>query len=91
MDNKLYLVIASWCPYCQRTLKWIDELINENEKYKDLQIEVIDEEQNPQEAAKYSYKLVPNIHLQGKKIFEGAAVKEDIIEALDKAYEAQKK
>ena len=89
MDKKLYMVITSWCPYCQRSLKWMEDMMNEDEKYQDLEIEVIDEEQNPKAASAYKYELVPNFHLNGIKIYEGAATQEDIKEVMKKAYEAQ--
>lgn len=88
-DNKLYMVITSWCPYCQRSLKWMENMMMEDEKYRDLEIEVIDEEQNPKAASKYTYELVPNFHLNDEKIFEGAATEKDVREVMEKAYKAQ--
>lgn len=90
-DNKLYMVITSWCPYCKKSLMWMEELMTENEEYKDLEIEVIDEEVSPTLASKYTYELVPNFHLNGEKIYEGAATRSDIEEVMKKTYEAQKK
>lgn len=56
-------------------------------------MEIIDEDQNPTEAGKYKYRLVPNYWIGDKKVFEGvpskSALKKVLDEALAKALEAE--
>ncbi|MGB8452495.1 MAG: thioredoxin family protein [Anaerocolumna sp.] len=72
---------TSWCPYCKQAHKFMDELMHENPKYKELDIKVIDEEQEPDVAKQYNYYYVPTYYLDSKKVHEGIPRK-DIIRIL---------
>ncbi len=73
------------CPYCQQAISWLEEIRNENEKYKDVEIEMIDERLQPEIADKYDYYYVPTFYVDGVKVHEGAAVKDDIRRVLESA------
>lgn len=80
------------CPYCAKARKAIG-LLQQEEKYKDVKVEEIDETTQPELAAPYGkdYYYVPSLFIEGEKQFEAkpgmdydtiyAAVKE----AFDKA------
>ncbi len=69
---------TSWCPYCRQARKFMDELIKENPKYKELNIKVIDEELHPEIAKQYNYYNVPTYYLESEKVHEGIPNKEII-------------
>lgn len=61
------------------------KLKEKNEKYQDLEIEIIDEDLNPTEASAYQYKLVPNFWVGGEKALEGIPKLETVQAVLDQA------
>lgn len=65
------MFITSWCPYCKMALSIMDELKNENPTYKDINVEIIDEEKNPEIAKEYDYYYVPTYFVDDKKLHEG--------------------
>lgn len=91
MKNIIMIKIPG-CPYCAKARKAIG-LLQQEEKYKDVKVEEIDETTQPELAAPYGkdYYYVPSLFIDGEKQFEAkpgmdydtiyAAVKE----AFDKA------
>ena len=82
---KLLVFTLPVCSHCRRALKWIDELKEENEAYRDIEIEVINERRNKKLADSYDYYLVPSIFMGETKLFEGKPTKDDMKEVLKKA------
>lgn len=65
------------------------KLKEKNDKYRDIEIEIIDEDLNPQEASAYQYRLVPNFWVGGEKALEGVPKLETVQAVLDKALEEE--
>ena len=61
------------CPYCKQALSWMDTLFAENIRYKETEIEIIDESLRPDIANQYDYYYVPTYYVGGEKLHEGAA------------------
>jgi glutaredoxin len=73
------------CPYCIQADKWLNELRSEDSAYAAVEIETIDEREQPDLADSYDYYYVPTFFLGRKKLHEGAATKEKIKAVLDSA------
>ncbi len=73
------------CPYCQKALRFADELRREDAAYAALEIEMIDEQREPAVADRYDYYYVPTYYVGGCKLHEGAAEKEDVRAVFDAA------
>lgn len=60
------------CPYCRNAKKAIAELKEENEKFSELKISEIDENEQPEQAKKFAkfYYYVPTMFVDGEKIYE---------------------
>lgn len=84
----VYMFITSWCPYCKQALDWMKELKNENPKYRNIDIKIIDEERNPEIAKKYDYYYVPTYFVGETKIHEGVPSKEIIREVFEKSFQS---
>ncbi len=69
---------TSWCPHCLRAHGFIEELLQDNPAYKDVQIEYIDEELHPDIANQYDYYYVPTFYVDFVKIHEGAVTKASV-------------
>ena len=66
------------CPYCKKAIAWQKELKEEYPELKDLEIEMVDESQNPAYAERFDYYYVPTYYVEGKKMHEGVATKEKV-------------
>lgn len=84
----IYMLITDWCPHCKRALGWMEELVQENPKYLELQVEIIDEEQVPEKAKQFDYYYVPTYYVGDTKIHEGVPTKEIVKSVFDKAAES---
>ena len=58
------------CPYCHKAKRAVDELIEENPAYADIQIRWIEESEEPAIAETRDYYYVPTIFWQGEKLYE---------------------
>ena len=81
------MFIIDSCPYCRAALGWMDELYEKNPDYKNLEIEIIDEQKHPEIADTYDYHYVPTYYVDGKKLHEGAASLKKIKRVFDAALE----
>ena len=66
------------CPYCRAALSWNEELRQEDPRYRDIELELIDEKKNADLAATYDYYYVPTYYVGEEKLHEGAATKEKV-------------
>ena len=86
---KLLLFHLDLCPYCHNARKALGELIKENPKYGEIDVEWIEENEHPDIAARYDYYYVPTIFFGDQKLYEArpgesyAACKEKVKAALD--------
>jgi thioredoxin 1 len=83
----ILMFILAACPYCKQALSWMEELKNENDKYSNIEVEIIDEGLQPEIANKYDYYYVPTYYVNGVKVHEGAASKDIIRSVFEKASE----
>ena len=58
------------CPYCVRALRAISELCAENPAYVKIDVEKINERQQPEIADSYDYYYVPTFFYGDEKLFE---------------------
>ena len=90
-DNmkKITLFYLSDCPYCHNARKALEELKKENPAYKEIEIDWIEESEQPEVAEQYDYYYVPTMYVDGRKLYEAkpsesyAACKENVKAVLD--------
>ena len=83
----LTLFYLKFCPYCNEVKTYIEELLQE-ERYKNIQINWINEGKEAALANTYDYYLVPTFYLGKTKLFEGAMTREDVINVFETALAA---
>ena len=76
------------CPFCKRALQYIEELKAEHEELQRVEIEMIEESEQPEVADRYDYYYVPCFYLGEEKLHEGGIYKEEV-EALALPYVPQ--
>ena len=83
--EKVTMFILPTCPYCVAALRWMDELLAGDPRYREVGIEIIDESAHPDVAGRYDYYYVPTFYVGGRKLHEGAASPQKIKRVLDAA------
>ena len=83
MKKIIYFYLQS-CPYCKRAEKFLQELMA-RPRYSEIAVEMIEESRQRDYARQFDYYYVPCFYVDGVKIHEGAADKNDIIKVLESA------
>ena len=87
--KEITVLITDWCPHCKRAINWIDEVKQENPKYQEIKVEIIDEEKTPEMAKQYDYDYVPTYFVGTRKAFEGGTTKEIVRKVFEEASEIE--
>jgi len=85
--KKITMFYMKTCPYCIAAIKWMNDLMKKDEKYRELSITMVDEKAHPEIADKYDYYYVPTYYVGDEKLHEGAASLEKIKAVFDAALE----
>ena len=83
--KKIRMFKAALCPHCNNASKWLEELFEENPKYKELDIQKIDIDEEKEKLVDVDFYYVPTFYADNKKVFEGAPTKEIVKKVLDDA------
>ena len=79
------MMVLKQCPHCRKAFEYLDELKQENELYRQIEIEVIDEAEEEIKTQGYDYWYVPTFFVNNRKIHEGVPTKESIQAVLEEA------
>jgi len=71
------LFFLKTCPYCKQAFE-IMESLRRQDKYKAIEVELIEESEQPQIANRYDYYYVPTFYVDEVKQHEGAVTPEAI-------------
>lgn len=78
MSKLVRMMIQDTCPYCKRAFEMMDELRAEHPEYRGVDVEVIDENREPELADSLDYWYVPTFFVDGRKILEGVPTREKV-------------
>ena len=76
------------CPFCKRALRYIDEAKAAYPELAAVEIELIEESEEPEVADRYDYYSVPTFYVGGEKLHEGGIYPDEVEAVLRKALEA---
>ena len=83
--KKLTFIYLKGCPYCMKAMKAFDALLSTNEEYKKIEIDEVEEGENPDRIATLDYYRVPTYYIGDEKLFEASPGDSyEIIEAATK-------
>jgi len=68
--EKITIFHLDHCPYCRNGRRALEELQGEDEAYRSLEIEWVEESRYPQRAAEYDYYYVPTVFAGQTKLYE---------------------
>ena len=72
------------CPFCKKALRYIDNL-KQQAIYEPIEIELIEESEQPELAAQHDYYYVPTFYIDGIKQHEGGIFETEVEALLQKA------
>ncbi|MDR1723306.1 MAG: glutathione S-transferase N-terminal domain-containing protein [Tannerella sp.] len=72
------------CPFCKRAFVYIDEL-RKQDKYKNIELETVEESEQPDLADKFDYFYVPTFYLDNVKVHEGGIFPDEVKAIFDRA------
>ena len=88
MDMKpVKLFYLKACPFCKKALRYIEEAKAAHPELAPIEIEMIEESEEPAVADRYDYYYVPTFYVGGEKVHEGHAEREDVEKVLRLAAE----
>ncbi len=75
------------CPFCKKALRYIEELKAVHAELAPVEIEMIEESEQPEVADRFDYYYVPTFYVDGVKEHEGGIYPEEVERILRKALE----
>lgn len=73
------------CPFCRKALRYIDEVKAAHPELAAVDIELIEESEQPAVADGYDYYYVPTFYVDGVKVHEGGIYPDEVEAILRKA------
>ncbi|MGI6192829.1 MAG: glutaredoxin family protein [Christensenellales bacterium] len=86
--QKLLMFYMATCPHCKRAFAYEEELKKRRPELASVEVERIDEREEPELADKYDYWYVPTYFMGEERLFSGSPTPEDIERVFDRAYNA---
>ena len=85
--KRIQLFYLKNCPFCKKAFRYIEEAKAAHPELQSLQIELIEESEEPALADRYDYYYVPTFYIDGVKVHEGGIYPEEVEPLLRKALE----
>lgn len=76
--KQVKLFYQEHCPFCKKAFQYIDELKKEYPEFAEIQMELIDELEEPELADQYDYYYVPTFYVDGEKVHEAGIYKPEM-------------
>lgn len=68
--KKVTMFVVTACPYCTKGYQALEDLKKENPAYQDVELEIINEDENPEYVEAFDYYATPSLFIGHDKIFE---------------------
>lgn len=75
------------CPFCKKALRYIEEAKAAHPELAPIEIEMIEESEEPEVADQYEYYYVPTFYIDGVKVHEDGIYPEEVEQLLRRALE----
>ena len=85
--KRIQLFYLKNCPFCKKAFRYIEEAKAAHPELQSLQLELIEESEEPALADRYDYYYVPTFYIDGVKVHEGGIYPEEVEPLLRKALE----
>lgn len=78
MKKTVKMMILNSCPHCRNAFKMMETLKEQHPEYRDVEIDVIEEQLEEERTKGYDYWYVPTFFVDDVKIHEGVPTLEKI-------------
>lgn len=85
--RKITLFYLKNCPFCKRALQYIAQKREEHPELRAVEIEMIEESEQPEVADAFDYYYVPTFYVGGEKVHEGGIYADEVEAVLRRALE----
>ena len=85
--KRIQLFYLKNCPFCKKAFSYIEAAKAAHPELQGLEIELIEESEEPEVADRYDYYYVPTFYIDGVKVHEGGIYPEEMEPLLRKALE----
>lgn len=85
MSKHVKMMMLDSCPHCKKAFEIMDELQEKYPEFTRVEIEVIEESQEPQKTDGYDYWYVPTFFVEDIKMHEGVPSSESLENVFRKA------
>ena len=85
--KRVQLFYLKNCPFCRKAFTYIEAVKAEHAELAALDIELIEESEEPAVAEQYDYYYVPTFYIDGEKVHEGGIYPDEVEPLLRKALE----
>lgn len=76
--KEILLFVMAGCPHCRLALQAQDSLFAAHPAWRDIPLKIVDETREPAFADQFDYYYVPTYYVDGRKVHEGHAEREDV-------------
>ena len=73
------------CPFCKKALRYIEEARAAHSELAAVEIEMIEESEQPEVADRFDYYYVPTFYVGGEKVHEGGIYPAEVEQVLRRA------
>lgn len=82
--KRITLFYLKHCPFCKKAFVYMDKL-KQQDVYKVIEIELIEESEQTEFADQYDYYYVPTFYIDGEKVHEGGIFENEVEDVFKKA------
>ena len=76
--KEILLFVMAGCPHCRLALQLQEELFAAHPEWRDIPLKIVDEIRDPAFADRFNYYYVPTYYVDGQKVHEGHAERDDV-------------
>lgn len=76
--NDILLFVMKGCPHCELALQLQEELFTEHPDWREIPLRIVDEREEKEFADAHDYYYVPCYYVNGSKVHEGHAERDDV-------------
>lgn len=76
--KEILLFVLEGCPHCRQAMQYQEELLSAHPEWREIPLRLVDEGREPAYADRFDYYYVPCYYVDGVKVHEGHAEKDDI-------------
>lgn len=85
--KQIQLFYLKNCPFCKKALRYIEEAKAAHPELQPVEMQLIEESEEPEVAERYDYYYVPTFYIDGVKVHEGGIYPDEVEKLLYQALE----